>query len=193
MCFAHDKNIFKNVFLVNVVELIQLINPQYESWSYKPQFVKHLRTCSSLCMHKKHFPKLELRMFIKVKTFPRWDARKLDATLLKCLHFSKRMLKAMALNTLNMSLNYNCRTSHHLLNTTITTDSQQRLTRGPVISLLAAFSVVHCSCWSDRSSSWAEHNITHTIIAPSTNNCTNTLKVICARLQPHHHAKDAEM
>lgn len=95
----------------------------------------------------------------------------------------KHMLKVMDLNTLlNQSLNCNCRANFHLLHTTINTVSQQGLTRGPVISLLVAFSVVHCSCSSDRNCHWAEENITHTIIALSPNSCTNTLKANCANI-----------
>lgn len=107
---------------------------------------------------QKALPRLELRTFIQVKTFPRWDVRKLVTTVLKCSQH-KYILKVMDLSTLlNQSLNYNCRANFHLLNITINTVSQQGLTRGPAISLLAAFSVVHCLCSSDRSSRCAEQN-----------------------------------
>lgn len=173
--------------------VLPALNPQYQSWWYILQFVKHLRTCFPLCMHKKHFPRLELRTFIKVKTFLRWDVRKLVTTVLKCSQH-KYILKAKDLSILlNQSLNYNCRANFHLLNITLNTVSQQGLTRGPAISLLAAFSAVHCLRSSDRSSHCAEQSITRTIIALNPNSCTSTLKEIWARVQPHQHTKDAEM
>lgn len=152
MHFNHNQNSFLSIFLLIIVEPIQLkivlltLNPQYQSWRCISQFVKHLRTCFSLCMHKKHFPRLKIRTFIKVKAFPRWNVRKLVAALLKCSQH-KHMLKVIDLNTLlNQSLNYNCRANFHLLSITINTVRQQRLTKGSLIPLLAAFSVVHCSC-----------------------------------------------
>lgn len=141
------------------------LNPQCQIW----QFVKHLRTCFSLCMHKKHFPRLKIRTVIKMKAFSRWDVRNLVATLLKCSQH-KHMLKVIDLYTLlNQSLNYNCRANFHLLSIKINTVRQQGLTKGSLIPLLTAFSVVHCSCSSDKSSHFSEQSITCTIIALSSN------------------------
>lgn len=94
---------------------------------------------------QKALSQVENKDIHKSESIPQMRREKVSA-LLKCSQH-KHMLKVIDLNTLlNQSLNYNCRANFHLLSITINTVRQQRLTKGSLIPLLAAFSVVHCSC-----------------------------------------------